>query len=78
MSSILGHSHPEICEVVADQMGRLDHLLSTFISEPVADLADQLTSLMPDPLDKVSRFQPDRLRRYLTVGICTFVHSASF
>lgn len=52
MSSILGHSHPEICQVVADQVGRLDHLLSTFISEPVADLADLLTSLMPDPLDK--------------------------
>lgn len=53
MSSILGHSHPEICEVVTDQMGRLDHLLSTFISEPVADLADIITSNMPDPLDKV-------------------------
>lgn len=53
MSSILGHSHPEICEVITDQMGRLDHLLSTFISEPVADLADLLTSLMPDALDKV-------------------------
>lgn len=52
MSSILGHSHPEICEVISDQVGQLDHLLSTFISEPVADLADLLTSLMPDPLDK--------------------------
>lgn len=52
----MGHSHPEICEVITDQMGRLDHLLSTFISEPVADLVDLLTSLMPDPLDKVGVF----------------------
>lgn len=52
MSSILGHSHPEICEVISEQVGRLDHLLSTFISEPVADLADLLTSLMPEALDK--------------------------
>ena len=52
MSSILGHSHPEIVKVVSDQVGHLDHLLSSFISEPVADLADLLTSLMPAPLDK--------------------------
>lgn len=52
MSSILGHSHPEIVKVVCDQVGQLDHLLSSFISEPVADLADLLTSLTPDPLDK--------------------------
>lgn len=52
MSSILGHSHPEIVKVVSDQIGQLDHLLSSFISEPVADLADLLTSLTPDPLDK--------------------------
>lgn len=52
MSSILGHSHPEIVEVVSNQVATLDHLLSSFISEPVADLADLLTSLTPDPLDK--------------------------
>jgi 4-aminobutyrate aminotransferase-like enzyme len=52
MSSILGHSHPEIVKVVSEQVGKLDHLLSSFISEPVADLADLLTSLMPAPLDK--------------------------
>lgn len=52
MSSILGHSHPEIVEVISSQIGKLDHLLSSFISEPVADLADLLTSLCPAPLDK--------------------------
>jgi 2,2-dialkylglycine decarboxylase (pyruvate) len=26
MSSILGHSHPEIVEVVTEMIGRLDHL----------------------------------------------------
>lgn len=33
-------------------MGTLDHLLSNFVSQPVAELADYLTSLMPAPLDK--------------------------
>ncbi|KAM0748195.1 aminotransferase class-III [Meredithblackwellia eburnea MCA 4105] len=52
MSSILGHAHPEIKEVVSTQFGQLDHLLSSFISEPVADLAQLLCSLTPESLDK--------------------------
>jgi 2,2-dialkylglycine decarboxylase (pyruvate) len=28
MSAVLGHSHPEIVDVVADMIGRLDHLFS--------------------------------------------------
>lgn len=52
MSSILGHSHPEIVECVSQNVASLDHLLSNMLSEPVADLAELLTSLTPDPLDK--------------------------
>lgn len=52
MSSILGHSHPAIVEVVKDSVSNLDHLLTSFISEPVADLAHNLCALLPDPLDK--------------------------
>lgn len=52
MSSILGHSHPAIVEVVKDSVSNLDHLLTSFISEPVADLANNLCALLPDPLDK--------------------------
>jgi 2,2-dialkylglycine decarboxylase (pyruvate) len=47
MSAILGHSHPEIVEVVRDLIGRLDHLYSGMLSEPVIDLAEVLGSLAP-------------------------------
>ena len=52
MSSILGHSHDEVVEVVKDSVASLDHLLTSFVSEPVADLAALLASLLPGPLDK--------------------------
>ncbi len=47
MSAILGHSHPEIVEVVCDLIGRLDHLYSGMLSRPVIDLAEVLGSLAP-------------------------------
>jgi 2,2-dialkylglycine decarboxylase (pyruvate) len=47
MSAILGHSHPEIVEVVRDLIGRLDHLYSGMLSRPVIDLAEVLGSLVP-------------------------------
>jgi 2,2-dialkylglycine decarboxylase (pyruvate) len=47
MSSILGHSHPEIVDVVTDMIGRLDHLFSGMLSRPVIDLAESLGSLAP-------------------------------
>lgn len=47
MSSILGHSHPEIVEVARDLVGRLDHLFSGMLSRPVIDLAEVLGSLAP-------------------------------
>ncbi len=53
MSAILGHSHPEIVEVVEEQVGRLDHLFSGMLSEPVVDLATRLAEITPEPLTKV-------------------------
>jgi 2,2-dialkylglycine decarboxylase (pyruvate) len=47
MSAILGHCHPEIVAVVRDAAGRLDHLFSSMLSEPVVDLAEALASLVP-------------------------------
>jgi len=47
MSAILGHSHPEIVDVVRDLIGRLDHLYSGMLSRPVIDLAEVLGSLVP-------------------------------
>ncbi len=52
MSAVLGHSHPEIVEVVTDMVGRLDHLYSGMLSPPVIDLAEALAALAPG-LDRV-------------------------
>jgi 2,2-dialkylglycine decarboxylase (pyruvate) len=48
MSAILGHSHPEIVATVRETVGRLDHLFSSMLSEPVVDLAEALARLVPD------------------------------
>ena len=47
MSSILGHSHPEIVAIVREAVGRLDHLFSSMLSAPVVDLAEKLAALVP-------------------------------
>ena len=47
MSAILGHSHPEIVDVVREMIGRLDHLFSGMLSRPVIDLAEVLGGLAP-------------------------------
>lgn len=52
MSSLLGHSHPEIVQVVQQQVAELDHLLSNMITEPVVRLAERLGKLLPRPLEK--------------------------
>lgn len=52
MSSLLGHSHPEIVEVVRRYVGELDHLISNMVTQPVIDLAERLARLLPAPLEK--------------------------
>lgn len=52
MSSLLGHSHPEIVEVVREYVAELDHLLSNMITNPVVDLAERLARFLPAPLEK--------------------------
>lgn len=52
MSAILGHGHPEIAAVVADHVGRLDHLFSGMLSRPVVDLATALAGLAPGGLER--------------------------
>lgn len=52
MSSLLGHSHPEIVDVVRTHIGKLDHLMSLMVSEPVVDLAEDLARILPAPLEK--------------------------
>jgi 2,2-dialkylglycine decarboxylase (pyruvate) len=52
MSSLLGHGHPEIAEVVAHYARRLDHLFSGMLSRPVVDLARTLAGVTPAGLDR--------------------------
>ncbi|KAJ7042918.1 aminotransferase class-III [Mycena alexandri] len=53
MSSILGHSNPEIVQVIDKQIRVVDHLFSDMLSRPVVDLASKLCSMLPAGLDKV-------------------------
>ncbi|KAL4903873.1 hypothetical protein BDW74DRAFT_34617 [Aspergillus multicolor] len=52
MSSLLGHSHSEIVEVVKHHVAELDHLLSNMITYPVVELAERLARFLPAPLEK--------------------------
>lgn len=52
MSSLLGHSHPEVVAVVQKHVAQLDHLLCNMISHPVVDLAERLSRLLPAELEK--------------------------
>ncbi|KAI8714044.1 hypothetical protein NCS52_01123700 [Fusarium sp. LHS14.1] len=52
MSSLLGHSHPEIVQVVKEYVAELDHLLSNMITHPVVNLAERLARVLPAPLEK--------------------------
>ncbi|HEY1076004.1 MAG TPA: aminotransferase class III-fold pyridoxal phosphate-dependent enzyme, partial [Fontimonas sp.] len=53
MSAILGHSHPEIVGTVSEWMGKLAHLHSSMMSEPVVELSEALAALAPPGLDRV-------------------------
>ncbi len=53
MSAILGHSHPEITQVICEQAGELVHLYSQLLSRPVIDLAEALARIAPGELSRV-------------------------
>lgn len=53
MSTILGHSHPEITAVIREQAGELVHLYSQLLSRPVIDLAEKLAEIAPKGLERV-------------------------
>lgn len=52
MSAVLGHSHPEIAEVIAHSARELTHLFSGMLSRPVVDLATRLADIAPAGLDR--------------------------
>ena len=53
MSTILGHSHPEITTVIREQAGELVHLYSQLLSRPVINLAEALAKVAPGHLSRV-------------------------
>ncbi|MCV7168817.1 aspartate aminotransferase family protein [Mycobacterium manitobense] len=53
MSSVLGHSHPDIVSAVSTAVATLDHLYSGMLSGPVVELSAKLASTLPAPLEKV-------------------------
>ncbi len=66
MSSVLGHSHPDIVSAVSTGIGTLDHLFSGMLSRPVLDLAAALAETLPPELGKMlllSTGEPSRTRR---------------
>lgn len=53
MSSILGHSHPDVVRTVTESVSTLDHLYSGMLSRPVVELAKRLSATLPESLSKV-------------------------
>lgn len=47
MSSILGHSHPDVVCTVQQAVARLDHLYSGMLSRPVVELSRKLAGPCP-------------------------------
>jgi len=53
MSSVLGHSHPDVVSTVSTAVATLDHLYSGMLSEPVVELSTKLAATLPAALSKV-------------------------
>ncbi len=56
MSCLIGHGHEEIVQTIVEHAAGLDHLFSGMLSPPVVQLAERLTGLLPDGLDRASKF----------------------
>jgi 2,2-dialkylglycine decarboxylase (pyruvate) len=53
MSSVLGHSHPDIVATVSQAVATLDHLHSSMLSRPLVELAERIAATLPPALSKV-------------------------
>jgi 2,2-dialkylglycine decarboxylase (pyruvate) len=53
MSSVLGHSHPDVVATVSTAVATLDHLFSGMLSEPVVEASAKLAATLPTSLSKV-------------------------
>ncbi|MCB2154083.1 aspartate aminotransferase family protein [bacterium] len=49
----LGHCHPEVVEAAAQQMRKLQHTTTIFLTEPMIELAEKLVDVAPRGLSRV-------------------------
>ncbi|KAI4151507.1 MAG: hypothetical protein LQ340_003463 [Diploschistes diacapsis] len=52
MSCLIGHGHKEVVQTITEHAANLDHLFSGMISPPVVRLAQKLTEVLPEGLDR--------------------------
>jgi len=50
---LVGHSHPKVNAAVHDQIDKLTHTSTLYLTEPMLDLAERLVEAAPAGLDKV-------------------------
>ncbi|MDP6460172.1 MAG: aminotransferase class III-fold pyridoxal phosphate-dependent enzyme, partial [Gemmatimonadota bacterium] len=48
----VGHCNEAVNKAVVDQVGRLQHTSTVYLTEPVLDLADKMAEITPDGLEK--------------------------
>ena len=52
LTTAIGHCHPEVVERVRDQVGRLGHTSTLYLSEPQVNAARRLAGIAPGTLRK--------------------------
>lgn len=52
LTTAIGHCHPEVVERVRDQVGRLGHVSTLYLSEPLVSAARRLAGIAPGRLRK--------------------------
>ena len=53
LTTSLGHCHPRIVSAVQEQVGRLGHTSTLYVTEPQVDAAERLVGITPGALDRV-------------------------
>ncbi len=48
----IGHAHPEVINAVTDQVQKLSHTSTLYVTEPMVDLAERLAALTPGELEQ--------------------------
>ncbi|HVL54761.1 MAG TPA: aspartate aminotransferase family protein [Vitreimonas sp.] len=52
-AATIGHAHPDVVRAVQEQIGRLSHVSSAFVSEPRAAFQEALVGIAQEGLDRV-------------------------